>query len=238
MKLVFDPGHGDTPASKRGFLGSTAEHNEGVNNWITVQLIIAFLKSRYLGEFITTRPNRSGYPTLAQRGAMAKGADLFYSRHSNAFSDKSVRGTEMWVGTSSSKASALSAELAKNVSAFFGHRNRGLKNGDNYAVVRYAKAAGCPMAIMAECGFHTNEVDADMLVNKRVELAEIEAETIAQFMNLEVKPVEKRELDTAEKWAVDNGIMQDMKWDEPATRSQMAWWLFMLNRKFIEPLKK
>ena len=50
--------------------------------------------------------------------------------------------------------------------------------------------------------------------------------------------MEKKELDTAEKWAVDNGIMQDMKWDEPATRSQMAWWLFMLNRKFIEPLKK
>lgn len=49
----------------------------------------------------------------------------------------------------------------------------------------------------------------------------------------EVKPVEK-DLDIAQKWAVDNKIMQDMKWDEPATRHQMAWWFFDFHKKFIK----
>ena len=52
-----------------------------------------------------------------------------------------------------------------------------------------------------------------------------------------VKPEPKPELDVAQKWAVDNGIMQDMKWDEPATRTQMAWWLFDFHKKFIKGSK-
>lgn len=43
-----------------------------------------------------------------------------------------------------------------------------------------------------------------------------------------------RKMDTAEKWAVDNGIMRDEKWEEPATRSQMAWWLFDMWKKFLK----
>ena len=47
-----------------------------------------------------------------------------------------------------------------------------------------------------------------------------------------VKETNKK-LDVAQKWAVDNGLMQNIMWDEPATRHQMAWWLFDFHKKFI-----
>ncbi len=246
MKIILDPGHGGNLASDRGFYGGGYEQNEGVNNFLTCSLIKAFLESRYKVEVLMTRQKVTDYPTITERGKMAQGYDFLYSRHSNA-SDKSVRGTEIWYNPKVNKKWA--DEASKVIADFFGHnwRNKYTKNGadidgtakvEGFLIINHAIKNGVPNAVMAEVGFHSNTKDAEILVEKRVELAELEAELIAKHLKLEVKPVEKKELDTAEKWAVDNGIMQDMKWDEPATRSQMAWWLFMMNRKFIEPLKK
>ena len=47
------------------------------------------------------------------------------------------------------------------------------------------------------------------------------------------KPM-KKDLDIAQRWIVDNGIMRDEKWTEPATRHQMAWWFFDFHKKFIK----
>ncbi len=247
MKIILDPGHGGNLASDRGFAGDGYEYNEGVNNFLTCVLIKSFLESRYKVEVLMTRTKVTDYPTITQRGVMAKGCDFLYSRHSNASTDKTVRGTEIWYNPKVNKAWADDA--SKVIADFFGHnwRNKYSKNGadidgtskvEGFMIINHAIKNGVPDAVMAEVGFHSNAKDAEILVEKRVELAELEAELIAKHLKLEVKPVEKRELDTAEKWAVDNGIMRDEKWDEPATRSQMAWWLFMMNRKFIETLKK
>ena len=55
----------------------------------------------------------------------------------------------------------------------------------------------------------------------------------------ETKPVAgKKKLDVAQKWAVDNGIMRDEKWEEPATRWQIAWWLYMLGVWVTKQIKK
>lgn len=239
MKIMLDPGHGGDPVSDRGFYGSGYEQNEGVNNFLTCKLIKAYLEARYIVEVRMTRDNVTDYPTIAQRGVMAKGADFLYSRHSNASDDKTVRGTEIWY----SKVNKEFADSAsKTIADFFGHpwRNKYAKPGadidgtakvEGFMIINHAIKNGVPNAVMAEIGFHTNPLDAEILVEKRVELAELEAELIAKHLKLEVKPVEKKELDTAEKWAVDNGIMRDEKWTEPATRSQMAWWLFDLVKK-------
>ena len=249
MKIILDPGHGGDPISDRGFYGSGYEQNEGVNNFLTCKLIKAYLEARYIVQVRMTRDKVTDYPTIAERGVMAKGADFLYSRHSNASDDKTVRGTEIWYNPNFPGNKEFADDASKAIADFFGHpwRNKYAKNGadidgtakvEGFMIINHAIKNGVPNAVMSEIGFHSNPLDAEILVSKRVELAELEAELIAKYLKLEVKPVEKRELDTAEKWAVESGIMQDMKWDEPATRSQMAWWLFMLNRKFIEPLKK
>lgn len=188
MKVTIDPGHGGNSASKRGFYGQGYENNEGVNNFLTAVLIKEYLESKYVVEVVLTRNKVEDYPTLTERGKVAEGADLFYSVHSNAYSDKSVRGTEMWVGTGSDEAAELGRDLCTRISEFFGHRNRGIKNGDSYIVVRKAKENGAKMSIMAEIGFHTSPSDADILINKRVELAELQGERIATALGLKLKP--------------------------------------------------
>lgn len=232
-KCLFIPGHGGLPVSDRGFYGSGYEENEGVNNYLTMVLMKQFLESRYIVEVVISRTKVTDYPSIETATAMLKDADLMYSYHSNAGAP-SVRGTEMWVGSGNPAASRLAVELSAETAKLFGHNNRGLKYGDTYKVIRHAKLNGAKMAIMGENGFHTNPTDAEILVSKRVEIAELQAEIIAKHLKLEEKPVEKKKLDTAEKWAVDNGIMRDEKWNEPATRSQMAWWLFDLVKKWKE----
>lgn len=233
MKTVYlIPGHGGDPDSDRGFDGTGREEHEGINNWLTSKLMQEYLESKYIVTVYNSRPKVDDYPTIAEACAMHKDVDLVYSFHSNASLDKTVRGTEMWIATGNAVTSQMAVELAAETAKLFGHRNRGVKDGKDYKVIRHAKANGAKMAIMAENGFHSNPTDADILVGKRVQIAELQAEIIAKHLKLEVKPVEKRELDTAEKWAVDNGIMRNEKWNEPATRSQMAWWLFDLVKKW------
>ena len=54
----------------------------------------------------------------------------------------------------------------------------------------------------------------------------------------EEKKVENKKLDIAQEWAVDEGIMRDEQWDGPATRHQMAWWLYMFSRWVLKQIKK
>ncbi|KAF5061944.1 N-acetylmuramoyl-L-alanine amidase [anaerobic digester metagenome] len=50
----------------------------------------------------------------------------------------------------------------------------------------------------------------------------------------EVKMEEKKELDTAQQWAVTNGIAADRNWDEPISKSTLIWVLFDFWKKFIK----
>ena len=54
----------------------------------------------------------------------------------------------------------------------------------------------------------------------------------------EEKPVDNKRLDIAQKWAVDEGIMRDEHWDGPATRHQMAWWLYKFGVWVLKQVNK
>lgn len=240
--VVVDPGH--TEEDDRYFAGSDYEQREGVNNFLTAKLIKDYLESKYDVKVILTRNKVSDAPSLTIRGALAKGADLFYSLHSNASEDATVRGVEVWYNQNSAKAIQFANSLSAVLASFMGNMDRNKyekKGADNpatakregLAVINSAINAGCPVAVLAEVGFHDNKIDAGILIDKRVELAELQAKQIAKFLNLEVK-MEKPKLDVAQKWAVDNGIAADRNWDEPLTKHTLVWLMMDFWRKLSE----
>ena len=189
MKLiVLDPGHGGDADSKRGFYGTGEDRNEGINNFKTCVAIKKYIEERYLADVKMTRSSVEDYPWPG-RGDMFPGADLFYSRHSNAFNG-AVRGSEVLVGTGSPEASKLASALCAKMSELFNHNNRGLINGDSYVVIKEAKAAGAKMAMLAEFGFHDAKLDADFMITNRDLIAAWEGELIAQHLKLETIPKE------------------------------------------------
>lgn len=179
-KLVLDPGHGAN--DDRGFYGDGAERTEGVNNFLTCVEIKKYLEERYVVDIKMTRQTVNDNPWPG-RGSMYPNVDLFYSRHSNAYNG-TVRGSEVLVGTGSAAASKLAAELCAKMAELFGHNNRGLVNGDSFAVIREAKSSGAKMAMLAEFGFHDNKIDADFMINNRKLIAAWEGEIIAKHLAL------------------------------------------------------
>ena len=180
MKLiVLDPGHG---TDDRGFYGDGEERTEGVNNFLTCVEIKKYLEERYVVDIKMTRQKVTDNPWPG-RGGMYPNADLFYSRHSNAYNG-TVRGSEVLIGSGSAAASKLAVDLCAKMSELFGHNNRGLINGDSFVVIKEAKAAGAKMAMLAEFGFHDNKADADYMITNRKLIAAWEGELIAKHLAL------------------------------------------------------
>ena len=76
LKVLLDPGHGSGSAHNRGFL---SPGNEGESNYYMAIALERELKA-YGITVGRTRKTIHENPTLAQRGAMAKGYDLLLSK--------------------------------------------------------------------------------------------------------------------------------------------------------------
>ena len=227
MKIVLNPGHLST--DDRGFLGP---ETEGGNNKKTVALIKKYLDDYDCEVVIVAQDD--GVP-FSQLGLKHPDATLFYSHHTNAYNGK-ARGTEVFFHYSRSLAENIAHRTAEILQTVTRGEKGAKKNNNYYAVINQAVKAGVKYQLMGEIGFHDNPKENKLIVEKREEIARAIAEEIVKYLKLkkkEVKPV-KKDLDVAQKWAVDSGIMQDKMWDEPATRHQMAWWLFDLYKKFIK----
>lgn len=186
MIIVLDPGHGAGKNSNRGSLIG----NEGDNNWAYAQVLKAELE---LYKNVTVKLTRTATsdPSLTARGAVGAGADLLISLHSNAFSDSSVRGVEVWDSVSKPNLS-LASTLSEAIAKAMGTSNRGVKHKrladgrDWYGILRDSKAKG---AMMIEHGFHTNKEDVKAYTGKRGPLAQATAQVIAKQYGLTLKPV-------------------------------------------------
>ena len=248
-EVTMDSGHGDH--DDRGFYGP---EEEGDNNFLTVELIAKHLEDNYIVKVNKTRKKMSDNPWPG-RGSMYPNQLLFYSRHSNSLDSApgTVRGVTMYY----LYGKTLAATLATRLSKFMGNNDRGpvyAVGAQSMLVLREAKAAGTKYLILAEVGFHDNPIDAKLLVEKRAEIAKIEAETIAEHLKLKKKTAPKPTpvpvppvvtpkppasvptpgLDKAQQWAVDLGIIADRDWDKNLTKSQLAWILFDYNRKGVK----
>lgn len=198
----------------------------------------------------TTRDNKDIDLSLHERGMKSQGCDLFISLHSNAEStgsaDRAVVITYQDVGWTD--IDDISKELAEKLGACIrdtmglsGYQvyqrksdndrdGNGELDDEYYGVLYGARKVGTPGLIL-EHGFHTNLYCAKWLSNDSnlEKLAKAEAEVIAEFFGLKKKNEEWYA--DAQRWAIENGIADGTRPNEPATRAEVWTMLQRLSKK-------
>ena len=190
--IVIDPGH------YGGYnTGICPNYFEG-NTMLTL--------SQYLGASLTamganvkyTRTSNDQNPSLAERGQMAAGADLFISLHSDASDNPEIEGVTAFYSLRQPATEPFAADIGRAVSGAMNNTFRGTTTResesspgyDYLGVIRAAVAAGAKNAFLIEHGFHTNMQDcmtlSDSASLKRI--AEAEAAIIGQHFGLSAVP--------------------------------------------------
>ncbi len=162
--VMIDPGHG---ANDPGHLSSNKNHLSEKE----INLKIA----KKMGDYLTTLVNNievvytrtdDSYPTLDQRVEMAnsKKVDLFISIHCNANANKKVHGTETHVHDQNANNSlGLAKIIEQEFSKRVGRKSRGIKDhADREGSLQVLKFTTMT-SVLVECGFLTNEKDANFL---------------------------------------------------------------------------
>ena len=164
ITVVIDPGHG---GADPGHLSSNKNHlAEKELNLLIAKKVGGYIE-QYL-EHVTivyTRTDDS-YPTLEDRVEKANtaNADYFISIHCNANHQQKVHGTESHVHTLKSKKSvALAQEFEKEFTTRAGRYSRGVKDSEDrehsLQVLKFTNMT----SVLVECGFLTNEREANYL---------------------------------------------------------------------------
>lgn len=238
-KIVIDAGHGRYGNKSP----NNAKYIEGTQMWhLGVYLEKALVRKGH--EVTVTRPNINNDPTLSQRGAMGKGADILLSLHSNAPGankdgtySTTPTGTVTFYSLLHPETKTLAEELGKKVSEMMGHHFRGAQTKESdtpgldfYGVIRSAAFAKCP-AIIIEHGFHTNISDSEYLLNDEnlKALAEAESNIIDDHFKWSKKAVD---------WATQNGILLgdengDLRLQDPCTREELVTILYRALNKGV-----
>lgn len=217
-KVVIDPGHGPSNGNK----GPTMYYEHA-----GMYKLSCYLRDELTARGVTvimTRTDKSD-PALDVRGAMAKGADLFISQHSNA-ANKTARGCEVFYSIKNPASKAVAAAISAASAKLMGNNDRGAKmqttvsNGatvDYFGVIRNAAAVGCKFAFLVESGFHDNVTDEAWLLKDAnlKALAKVQADIICNAIG--VKLVTK----TPEEITVDNMVSDGVTTDT-------AYWLNVL----------
>lgn len=175
-KILLDPGHGAGPAHNRGFIGG----NEGDNNY-TFALKLKAALGRYGIVVGMTRSKITDDPSLATRGKMGAGYDLFLSVHSNAGGGT---GAEVYDDVNPKYSNkALAAKLSATCATVLCIKDRGVKykyNGkSNWYGVLYNNAAKNGM--LMEMFFHDNSGDVAKFKANEQRLADALAQTLAEY---------------------------------------------------------
>lgn len=162
--VVIDAGHG---GSDPGHLSCNKNHLAEKE----LNLIIAKKFGGYIDQYLKnvtvvyTRTDDS-FPSLSARVDKANSvrADYFISIHCNANHNKHVHGTESHIHShTSQKAVNLAKEVEKEFSTRAGRHSRGVKDTEDrehsLQVLKYTNMTG----VLVECGFLTNENEANYL---------------------------------------------------------------------------
>lgn len=186
---MLDPGHGGGKAHNRGFkqIDNLPYCNEGDCNFIYAKDYLKPALEKYGIIVGLTRTDIWQNPTLAARGAMARGYDLLLSCHSNA-AGGNARGVEVWDSTNPKEScKTLGDKICNYVSGALGIPNRGTKyrknnNGSNYyGILRlgYGKRN-----MIIEHAFHDNIQDAAIYRKNLDKTAAAVARAVAEFYGL------------------------------------------------------
>jgi N-acetylmuramoyl-L-alanine amidase len=164
ITIVIDPGHGGSDP------GHTSEMQniqpEKVLNLLIAKKFGAYIEQNLKNVTIIYTRTDDSFPSLDDRVSKANsvGADYFISVHCNANAKKTVHGTETHVHTMSAKKSVgLAQEFENEFSKKAGRHSRGVKDTEDrehsLQVLKYTKMTG----VLVECGFLTNDAEAQYL---------------------------------------------------------------------------
>lgn len=196
VKVCLDAGH---VGSKYNQSPVVKTYYESTMVWKLHLLLKTELEKRGV-EVITTRPNIDTDMTVYNRGAAAKGCDVFISLHSNACGTESVDYPVVYrAHDNTNNVDALGLALAKKCAELMGTKQAGRtatrKNssgGEYYGVLRGARAVDVPYYMLIEHSFHTNTAATNWLLKDAniAKLAVAEAELLAQHFGVqaETKP--------------------------------------------------
>jgi len=168
IKIAIDDGHGRETAGKRtpmfsdGTVMRENEFNEGVAKFLCQRL-------RDCGfEVIYTAPETTDVSLSERvRRANSANANAFVSIHANAYGSdwNDANGVETLVYSKvmpGSQTDAFAQEVHRCLVKKIGLRDRGIKRRDDLYVLKNTKMH----AILMECGFMTNEKEANFLRQK------------------------------------------------------------------------
>lgn len=224
FKMLISAGHGAGAAHNRGSVCS----NEGDNNYYFSLELKKAMEQYENVQIDLVRNNISDNPTVAQRAAMGKGYNLYYSIHSNAaVNNPIVRGTEVWDSVEKPN-KALAKAICDVVSELFGHNNRGVKYREGQPGLNWygeLRHNGADSAIIVEHGFHTNQQDCNFFKNNHKKITEAVAEVIAKHYRLKKKSAAHEPSPWAKEaweWAVKEGLLDGTNPTAPMTREMFA----------------
>lgn len=162
--VVIDPGHGGYDPGHLSLNNSHATEKE-LNLKIS-QYLGGYIEKYLQNVKVIYTRTTDVYPSLDDRvnKANAINADYFISIHCNGNDRRSVRGTETHVHSMSLKKSvAMAQEIERQFSDRAGRKSRGVKDESDLQhslqVLKYTNMT----SVLVECGFLTNEREADYL---------------------------------------------------------------------------
>lgn len=191
MKICLDAGH------YKGYnAGVVKGYYEGNVVWKLTNLQKKYLEQYKDVTVILTRTDISKDLSLSNRGAKAKGCDLFLSNHTNYVDNSSVdRAVIIYPFDNKNKSDVLGKKLGAKIQEVIGLKQsyqmmtRKHNNGEYYGVMRGARAAGCPSYYILEHGFHSHKNTCNWLLKDENldKLAKAEVEVIAKHYGLKKK---------------------------------------------------
>ena len=189
VKICLDAGH----YGKYNRSAAVPAYYESDMNW-KLHLKLKAELEKYGIEVITTRANQNTDRGLKDRGAAAKGCNLFLSIHSNATGNGVDENTDypLVIVPIDGSGDAIGVKLAECIEETMGTNQNGRiydkksdKGYDWYGVIRGAVSVGVPGLIL-EHSFHTQTRAAKWLLNDANldKLAKAEAAVIAAHYGL------------------------------------------------------
>lgn len=202
-----------SPSNQTANIGAYGNTNEHEQCLLIAEAAKAYLDANY--DCITEIAQRTDNMKTRASYANAAGTDVYIAIHTNAFSDKSVKGTETFYYSADTQGKRLAEALLDKVGALTGVRRR-VKPNDSLIELN---TPTCTRAYI-EVEFHSNPERAEWIKKSTELIGMTIAQCTADFMNLAKKETapdkdkpaedEKHEdevpdcKDRDEKWILEN----------------------------------
>ena len=191
FKIVIDSGHGGKDRANKGPSGKYVEADGNLQFSLYLK---EYLEDSF--DVVLTR-DKDTTLSLTKRGTMAKGADMFISIHSDAYTVTSsgvtifdsvdLKNEDIAINIGKACANAMGISFRETKEK----QSKKFAGEDYYTVIDTAQDVGCPCVLLIERGFHSNPKEEELLldINLVKKSAKAVADEIKKYYKIGVKNV-------------------------------------------------